>query len=71
MSAPEEKFEQGQAVTLLSCSGVIDRIVVEDLGAVILICRPEEYERASTEGRDPVSVGFKKTYVIPQSKRAT
>jgi hypothetical protein len=61
----EQKIEQGQEVTLLSNQGVIKRLVVEDLGEVLLVCLPEEYARARREGRKPMAVGFKRSDLIP------
>lgn len=61
----KEKIEQGQEVTLLSHQGVIKRRVVQDLGDVILVCLAEEFDRARAEGREPVSIGFKRSDVIP------
>ena len=39
-------------------------IVVEDRGDVVLICKPQEFESARIEGREPVSIGFHKEDVI-------
>lgn len=45
---------------------ILERIVVLDQGDVVLITREEEYNAALKEGRQPISVGFKKADVIPQ-----
>lgn len=62
----EKKIEEGQEVTLLSSLGVIKRVVVQDLGETLLVCLPEEFERAAKEKREPISVGFPRSDVIPE-----
>jgi len=52
--------QAGIVVTLRSAIGLIERVVVEDLGEVITVCRPEELAAARREGRSPNTVGFKK-----------
>ena len=47
--------------------GVIERIVVEDRGEVILVCRSQEFEAAQGEGREPISVGFKRSDILESS----
>jgi len=39
------------------------RIVVEDRAEVILISTEEEYASARAEGREPVSIGFRREWV--------
>lgn len=51
-------------VILASSNGPIKRVVVADLGEVILVCRQTEYLSALEQGRDPVSVGFKKADIL-------
>lgn len=53
-----ENYYSGQVVRLSSAEGAIDRVLVRDLGEVLLICRAEEYENARIERREPVSIGF-------------
>ena len=60
----DNKYVTGQEVTLNSSNGAITLIVVEDLGETILVCRPDEFERASAERRSPVAVGFKKIDIM-------
>ena len=57
-------YQSGQLVTVRSAAGDIQRIVVKDMGEVVLICRPEEYELARSENRSPVSVGFKRGDIL-------
>lgn len=61
----EIKLEQGQEVKLLSSQGVITRIVVSDLGDVVLVCLPDEFQSAVEESRAPIAVGFRKSDVLP------
>ena len=54
----------GTKVTLNSSLGRIERVLVEDLGDVVRICREEEYATAKKQGREPTTVGFPKRDVI-------
>lgn len=58
------KYQSGQVVRLMSGAGEIERVVVSDLGEVLLICRREEYELARAENRVPARIGFRRTDVI-------
>ena len=60
----ENKILVGRVVTLDSSTGPIDRVVVRDLGEIVLVCRADEYKKAEKEGREPVSVGFKRTDIL-------
>lgn len=55
---------QGQEVTLSSRFGLVRRLVLEDLGEVVVVCRREELEAAQREGREPACVGFKRTDIV-------
>lgn len=54
----------GNTLTLSSSTGVIERVLVKDLGDVVLICRKEEYQRAALEHRDPVTMAFPRADII-------
>jgi hypothetical protein len=55
---------EGKEVTLISYGGkLINRVVVKDLGSVLLVCKTCELEQARTEKRDPICIGFKKEYI--------
>lgn len=57
----DKQFQRGQLVTANAFGGkLLSMIVVEDCGNVVLICKPEEFERAQREDRQPISVGFHK-----------
>lgn len=55
---------EGQAVTLKSSPSNVERIVVRDLGEVVLVCRHEEYKQAKDEGREPIAVGVRKPDIL-------
>jgi len=55
---------EGQAVTLNSFCGKIVRIVVQDLGDVVLVTKKETYESAKKAGKEPVSIGFRRADVL-------
>lgn len=40
------------------------RVVKTDEDGVVLACRPEEWERAQTEGSHPLCIGVKPEYVV-------
>lgn len=60
----ERQLLAGERVALSSFTGKLERIVVRDVGNVVYVCRPEEYERANQEAREPIVVGFKKDAVL-------
>lgn len=55
---------EGKQVTVNSACGKIDRIVVQDLGDVVLVTKKETYESAKKAGKEPVSIGFRKADVF-------
>lgn len=57
-------YSTGQRIHLNSATGPISRIVVKDLGNVVLVTRQEEFERAQAAAEEPISVGFKKRDII-------
>jgi len=54
----------GQQVTVNSFCGKIVRIVVQDLGDVVLVTKKETYESAKRAGNQPVSIGFRRSDVL-------
>jgi hypothetical protein len=59
----------GQEVTVNSFGGKkLTRIVVDVRGDTVLVCKPEEFRKASEEHRPPVSVGFQREDII-EAKR--
>lgn len=57
---------EGSTVFLKSSAGEIERILVQDMGDILLICRKEEWERAMAAHESPIAVGFKRTDLIRQ-----
>lgn len=58
------KTQQYQLVTIESFYGRIERVVVEDLGNILRVCRIEELKSASLVGRLPATIGFNKVDVV-------
>jgi hypothetical protein len=57
-----------QRVTVIEFGGrAVEKVVVSDLGNILLVTTPFEYESAKYEKRKPLTVGFKKSYVIDDS----
>jgi hypothetical protein len=53
-----------RVVIVTSSLGPVDRRVVADLGDILLVCRQEEYEVAKLEGRDPITIGVRRSDMI-------
>jgi|HubBroStandDraft_2_1064218.scaffolds.fasta_scaffold4098232_1 hypothetical protein len=54
-----------QNVTVREFGGrVVEKVLVEDLGDVILVTTPEEWKSSQIEQRKPVTVGFKREYIV-------
>jgi len=58
------KVIKNQPVKLRSSQGIIDRVVVADLGEILLVCTPDELARARAKGREPKTIGFKRSDMI-------
>jgi hypothetical protein len=58
--------DEKRMITLNSATGYIVRVLVEDMGDVVTVCRPEEYEAARQAGRPPTTIGFKKTDIVAE-----
>lgn len=57
-------FSTGQSV-LVEASGprTLERTVVKDLGAIVLICKPDDFQRAQNLGIEPPYMAFRKENV--------
>lgn len=56
---------KGEVVTLLADGDeVIKRTVVSVQNGVLFVCKSEEFEAATKEGREPVCIGFRREYVV-------
>lgn len=64
----EKQISKDQQVTV-SCYGgqKVQMILVEDLGDVLVVCSPEEIEDARRQGREPLTLGFKRESVAMMS----
>jgi hypothetical protein len=60
----KQQLIAGQQVTVNSFCGKIVRIVVQDLGDVVLVTKKETYESAKRAGNQPVSIGFRRSDVL-------
>jgi hypothetical protein len=57
-------FEAGEKITILFFAGkTLDVVVEHDMGEAVLICSPDEFDRAHNEGRAPASFEYPKDYV--------
>jgi hypothetical protein len=55
----------GQELTVVEDGEVeVRRALVAFENGLFFVCRPEEWESAKREGRDPVCIGFKPEYVL-------
>lgn len=43
---------------------VLSRVLVSVENDVYFVCKPEEYQAAKKEGREPVCIGFRREYVL-------
>jgi hypothetical protein len=61
-------FASGEKIWVCTFGGrAIERIVLEDFGDTLLLCRKEELETANSEGRAPATVEYPKEFVITPS----
>ena len=52
-------------VTVIQFGGtIVEKILVEDKGDVLVVTTEEEWKAAAAENRPPVSVGFKREYLV-------
>jgi hypothetical protein len=52
-------------VTVMTFGGKTkEMVVVKDLGDVLVLTKPEEWEQAKRDKREPIAVGFKKSYLV-------
>lgn len=61
-----EQILVGESVTLRSALGIITRTVAGIYGDVVAVCTEAEYQRAQTEGRAPLAIGFKLADVVQE-----
>jgi hypothetical protein len=55
----------GEEVAVSAFGGrTIQRVVVKDLGATVIVCDRAEYDAAQKDNREPQGIGFPKADVI-------
>jgi hypothetical protein len=55
----------GQTLAVVTdCDIVIHRILVAFEKGLFPVCRPEEFESAARERREPICIGFRPEYVL-------
>ena len=56
---------ENKRVTVIQYGGVVaEKILVEDRGDVLIVTTEEEWRVAESEGRPPISVGFRREYLV-------
>jgi hypothetical protein len=61
------KLYKNQHVSLASSKGIIQRVVVDDLGEIITVTTQQELNAARVGGRQPSVAGFPKSDVVVNS----
>ncbi len=56
--------EAKQVTVVADKDEVLKRVLVSVENNVYFVCRPEEFEAATKEGREPVCIGFRREYVV-------
>jgi hypothetical protein len=57
-------------VTVIQYGGkVVEKILVEDRGDVLVVTSPEEWNVAQIEEREPVTVGFRREFLVESRAR--
>jgi hypothetical protein len=55
----------GQLLTIVSDGdNIIQRKLVSVENDMFFVCKPEEFEAASRERREPICIGFKREYIL-------
>jgi hypothetical protein len=64
-------FTRGERIWVCTFGGrAIERVVLEDLGDTLLLCRMEDLEIANSEGRAPATVEYPKEFVYTPASEA-
>ena len=62
------RLKTGQIIKVRAYGGEeLVRTVVKQDQDVVVICRPEEYEMARLEGREPIGVGFHMKDIVSEA----
>lgn len=60
---------EGEVLNLLAYGDiVIQRVLVAVENDVYFVCKPDEFERAQEQHREPVCIGFRREYVLAGSQ---
>lgn len=58
-----------QRVTVLEFGDrCVEKVVISEIGDVILVTTPLEWEMSKQQKREPLTVGFKKKYIVSDSR---
>ncbi len=58
---------EGSRVSVVQYDGiVIDRVLVAVENGYLFVCKPEEWDVARSEGREPTCIGFRAEYLVSQ-----
>lgn len=60
-------FETKHVNVVADKDEILNRVLVSVENNVYFVCRPEEFEAAAKEGREPVCIGFRREYVVGSS----
>lgn len=62
---------QLQLVTVRQYGGkIVEKVLVRDLGDTLLVTTPEEYKTSKLQKREPITVGFRREYLVEQSVKS-
>lgn len=62
------QFQPGQQITVNAYGGKKPIVtVVKDLGDTVLICRPEEFDKAKLQKRPPLTIGLHREDIVGNS----
>lgn len=56
---------QNQRVTVREYGGrIVEKVLVREMGNVLMVTTPEEWNSSQVEEREPVTVGFRREYLV-------
>ena len=47
---------------------IAEKVLVKDLGDVVLVTTREEWDSSVVQDREPITVGFRREYVVKESQ---
>jgi hypothetical protein len=61
---------ENNRVTVRQYGGkIVEKVLVEDRGDVLLVTTPQEWAESQREDRDPIVVGFRREYLVESPAR--